>query len=100
MTNSTANPTIEKKKYSYSLLCDIRNKIPIHWLIYEKFKLETHFNRIWHFKCPICHEFNTAIKRETNLSRCFTCERNFNPIDITIFTKKREFIESVEFLLP
>jgi hypothetical protein len=97
---SAENKIITKNKYSNSLLLKVRNTIPIKWLIFEKLKLDAHFNKVWRFKCPVCKEFNTAIKKETNLSRCFTCQRNFNPIDIVIYTKKSEFIESIEYLLP
>jgi hypothetical protein len=97
---SPENKIITKNKYSNSLLLKVRNTIPIKWLIFEKLKLDAHFNKVWRFKCPVCKEFNTAIKKETNLSRCFTCQRNFNPIDIVIYTKKSEFIESIEYLLP
>ena len=97
---SIENRMSTKNKYSHSQLINLRNAIPIKWLIFEKLNLETHFNKVWRFKCPICKEFNTAIKKETNLSRCFTCQRNFNPIDIVINHKKYEFIESVEYLLP
>jgi phage FluMu protein Com len=96
----TIEKTDTKNKYTQSLLVKLRNTIPIKWIIFEKLKIEAHFDRIWRFKCPLCKDFNTAIKKETNLSRCFTCQQNFNPIDIVINQKKYEFVESVEYLLP
>jgi hypothetical protein len=50
------------------------------------------------FLCPICSEFNTATKLETNLARCFRCERNFNTIEMVMVTKNLDFIKSVRFL--
>ena len=97
---SIENKIGAKKKYPNSLLIKLRNTIPIKWLIFEKLKIEAHFDKVWRFKCPVCKEFNTAIKKETNLSRCFSCQQNFNPIDIVINNKKYEFVESVEYLLP
>jgi len=50
------------------------------------------------FLCPICSYFDTATKRDTNLARCFRCERNFNTIEIVMATKRLNFIESVKYL--
>ena len=50
------------------------------------------------FLCPLCGEFNTAVNPETNLGRCFRCEKNFNPIDMVIAVRESTFLEAVEFL--
>ena len=50
------------------------------------------------FLCPLCSQFNTATKRETNLARCFHCQRNFNTIEMVMETKNIDFIQSVQFL--
>jgi hypothetical protein len=50
------------------------------------------------FLCPLCSQFNTATKRETNLARCFHCQRNFNTIEMVMETKNMDFIQSVQFL--
>lgn len=50
------------------------------------------------FLCPICSQFNTATKPETNLARCFHCQRNFNTIEMVMETKSRGFIQSAQFL--
>ena len=50
------------------------------------------------FLCPVCSQFNTATKRETNLARCFHCQRNFNTIEMVMETKSLDFIQSVQFL--
>ena len=50
------------------------------------------------FLCPVCSQFNTATKRETNLARCFHCKRNFNTIEMVMETKDMDFIQSVQFL--
>jgi len=100
LQTTTGKEMDKKNKYSNSILIKLRNEIPIKWIIFEQLKIETHFDRVWRYKCPVCKGYNTAIKKETNLSRCFTCQRNFNPIDMVINKKKYEFIESVEYLLP
>ena len=40
------------------------------------------------FLCPHCGEFNTATNPRTNLTRCFRCQRNFNPIDMVIAVER------------
>jgi outer membrane murein-binding lipoprotein Lpp len=50
------------------------------------------------FLCPICSQFNTATKRETNLARCFRCKRNFNTIEMVMAAKNLDFIKSAQFL--
>jgi len=50
------------------------------------------------FLCPLCSQFNTATKRETNLARCFHCQRNFNTIEMVMETKNMDFIQSARFL--
>ncbi len=52
------------------------------------------------FVCPRCGESVTAIKRETNLGRCFHCQTNFNPIDFLMIAREIEFVEAVGYLLP
>ena len=80
-------------------LFQVRNEIDIDWLINEKLSIERHFNGAWRFRCPLCQELNTATQKKTNLARCFSCQKNFNTIDIVIYTKKINFVPSVRFLL-
>jgi hypothetical protein len=80
-------------------LFQVRNEIDIDWLINEKLTIERQFNGAWRFRCPLCQELNTATQKKTNLARCFSCHKNFNTIDIVIYTKKINFVPSVRFLL-
>ena len=80
-------------------LVQVRNEIDIDWLINEKLNIERQFNGAWRFRCPLCQELNTATQKKTNLARCFSCQKNFNTIDIVIYTKKINFVPSVRFLL-
>ena len=80
-------------------LFQVRNKIDINWLINEKLNLERQFNGVWRFRCPLCQQFNTATQKKTNLGRCFSCQQNFNTIDLVIYTKKINFVPSVQWLL-
>ena len=80
-------------------LFQVRNEIDIDWLINEKLSIERQFDGAWRFRCPLCQELNTATQKKTNLARCFSCQKNFNTIDIVIYTKKINFVPSVRFLL-
>ena len=80
-------------------LFQVRNDIDIDWLINEKLQIERQFNRIWRFQCPICQQFNTATQKKNNLARCFSCQKNFNTIDLVIYSKKVNFVPGVQFLL-
>ena len=76
----------------------MRNSIPVDKVI-EKlgipFKITEGYTR---FRCPVCKEFNTAVNPKTNLSRCFSCKKNYNPIDLVIKVQGLSFIDSVKLL--
>ena len=80
-------------------LFQVRNDIDIDWLINDKLYLEQQFNSIWRFQCPACQKFNTATQKKNNLARCFSCQKNYNTIDLVIYSKKVNFVPSVQFLL-
>ena len=85
--------------FTQQQLYQVRNDIDIDWLINEKLHLERQFNRIWRFQCPVCQQFNTATQKKNNLARCFSCQQNFNTIDLVIYSKKVNFVPGVQFLL-
>jgi hypothetical protein len=87
------------KHYAKETLRKLRNDIPIARLIADILELpcktaEGYFR----FLCPLCGGFDTATNPKTNLARCFTCEKNFNTIDITMTVKRKNFREAVQFL--
>jgi len=71
------------KRYSKKMLRMLRNAIPVDLVIAD----------------PNCGEFNTAVNPKTNLGRCFSCEKNFNPIDIVMSVKTYSFTQAVEYLM-
>ncbi len=87
------------KNFTQQQLFQVRNMIDIDWLINEKLNLRREFNRIWRFQCPLCQQFNTATQKKNNLARCFSCQQNFNTIDLVIYSKQINFMPSVTFLL-
>ena len=52
------------------------------------------------FLCPRCHECHTAVNPRTNLGRCFRCEINYNPIDLTIAVLGCDFVAAIHYLEP
>jgi len=87
------------KPFTTQQLYQVRNEIDIDWLINEKLDLERQFKSFWRFQCPVCRQFNTATQKKNNLARCFSCQKNFNTIDLVIYSKKMNFVPSVQFLL-
>jgi len=82
-------------------LRQLRNRIEIIPLIADVLELvyKTHDGR-FRFMCPLCHDFDTAVKTQTNLARCFRCKQNFNPIDMVMTVKRYSFMQAVRFLEP
>ena len=85
--------------FTQQQLFQVRNEIDIDWLFDEKLQLERQFNSIWRFQCPVCQQFNTATQKKNNLARCFSCQQNFNTIDLVIYSKKVNFVPGIQFLL-
>ncbi len=52
------------------------------------------------FLCPCCHEYQSTVNPRTNLGRCFACETNFNPIDLTMAVQGCDFVRAVHYLKP
>jgi len=52
----------------------------------------------YRFQCPVCNGFNTGINPKTNLARCFSCQKNYNAIDLVMTVKELSFIDSVAYL--
>jgi len=87
------------KRFTKHELFKLRNSIDINMLINKILKIPSKISQgHLRFLCPICSQFNTATKRQTNLARCFGCERNFNTIEMVMETKNLDFIKSAQFL--
>jgi hypothetical protein len=84
--------------YTDGFLRRLRNDIDID-LVIKRLRLETrNSQKIFRFRCPLCHGFHTATNPKTNLARCFDCRINFNPIDLVMAATARSFVQTVEFL--
>jgi len=87
------------KCFSSQELYKLRNSISIDALIEKELAIPSKISEgFFHFLCPLCHEFQTAVNPKTNLGRCFRCEKNFNTIDMVMVWHKTGFIDSVKYL--
>jgi len=80
-------------------LISLRNEIPIDDIIIKVLNMEHRF-REGHlrFLCPICMDLHTSTQKNTNLARCFRCQKNFNPIDMLMIVQGKSFQEAVSYL--
>ncbi len=87
-----------RQNFTQQKLYELRNFIPINELISELNIPYKYSEGYFRFLCPVCNEFQTATKPETNLARCFRCDRNFNTIDLVLICQHLSFVDSVRFL--
>jgi hypothetical protein len=85
--------------FSSSLLYALRNEISVQMLIEKTLSIPCRVTEgRFRFLCPLCSGFDTAVNPETNLARCFQCEKNYNTIDLVMLTRQADFVHSVKFL--
>jgi hypothetical protein len=88
-----------RQRFSSQELFTLRNHIPIDILIEKVLMVPSKFSEgFFRFRCPLCGAFNTATNCDTNLARCFYCNKNFNTIEMVMAIRKTDFVESVKFL--
>ena len=88
-------------RLSPAFLYRLRNHIPIAELIVRGLRLPCKRSEgFLRFLCPICQEFRTACNPQTNLARCFLCEKNFNPIDLVMLVRQCTFRQAIDYLTP
>ena len=77
----------------------MRNQINIQRLIEKSLDIPSRVIKgCFRFLCPLCNGFDTAVNPKTNLARCFSCEKNFNTIDLVMVVRQMNFVDSVRFL--
>ena len=88
-----------KRCFSSSQLYTLRNDINVQVLIEETLGIPSRMAEgCFRFLCPLCNGFDTAVNPKTNLARCFSCEKNFNTIDLVMVVRQMNFVDSVRFL--
>jgi hypothetical protein len=96
---STPGRFLVKRRFSSAQLFELRNCIPINVVIKDLLMIDSKtIDGYFRFLCPICNKFQTATKALTNLARCFSCQKNFNAIDLVMIVKNMGFVDSVVFL--
>ena len=87
-------------RFSPRQLYAVRNHIPIRYVIERLLGIPSAMvEGVFRFRCPLCAGHHTAIKADTNLSRCFQCAKNFNAIDLCMLVRHTNFVESVKLLI-
>jgi DNA primase len=85
--------------YTANFLRMLRNQVPIDEVVGNLLNLELRNTADrFRFRCPLCSDFHTATNQETNLARCFDCQKNFNPIDLVMTVANCSFLDAVELL--
>lgn len=85
--------------FSSSQLYTLRNEISVRMLIEKTLSIPCRVTKgCFRFLCPLCNAFDTAVNPNTNLARCFQCEKNFNTIDLVMLVRDAPFVDSVKFL--
>lgn len=85
------------RRFSSGELKFLRNRVPIDRVMETLFGTSIQgSNR--RFVCPICGGFDTSVNAGHNLARCFSCRRNFNPIELVMHQLKISFVDSVKWL--
>ena len=80
---------VTKRCFSSSQLYAMRNQINIQRLIEKNLDIPSRVIKgCFRFLCPLCNGFDTAVNPKTNLARCFSCEKNFNTIDLVMVVRQ------------
>jgi len=84
------------QRFSPQLLRRLRNDLPIEQVVVEILQLPNKkVDGYVRFLCPLCSDFHTAMMKNTNLARCFRCNKNFNPIDLVMTVTGLNFVDAV-----
>ena len=85
------------RRFSSQELKFLRNRVPIDRVVETLFGTSIQDSRR-RFVCPICGGGDTSVNTGHNLARCFSCQRNFNPIELVMHQLKINFVDSVNWL--
>ncbi|WP_157068111.1 CHC2 zinc finger domain-containing protein [Desulfosarcina cetonica] len=85
------------RRFSSGELNFLRNRVPIGRVVKNLFGTSIQ-DSSQRFVCPICGGPDTSVNAGHNLARCFSCRRNFNPIELVMHQLKISFVDSVKWL--
>ena len=84
------------RRFSDRELFELRNNISISLVIEKILNLPSkEVDGVYKFLCPTCQRHSAAVNPRTNLSRCFSCQQNFNTIELIMRERKVNFVEAV-----
>lgn len=86
--------------FTRDYLYRIRNEIPVISLIKYLGWPSKYRDGAFFFLCPSCNEFQVKKTPMENLGHCFSCERNFNTIDLAMAIEQVDFVTAIEILNP
>jgi len=82
------------------LLRAIRNDLPMKLTVVRLGRhgpIAKHSDGYFRFQCPRCSELRATVNPKNNLAHCFSCDENFNNIDLMIL-QGHDFVPAVEIL--
>lgn len=82
------------------LLRAIRNDLPMKLTIFrlrEHGPITKQIDGYFRFQCPLCGELRAGVNPKNNLAHCFSCEKNFNNIDL-LRMQGHDFVPAVQIL--
>ena len=86
------------QKINNTELRRLRNDVPIKDVIYA-LNIPWEMNdQIFRFICPCCKNLGASLHPNENLTRCFKCQKNFNPIDLTLIHLNKKFRTAINWL--
>jgi DNA primase len=73
---------------SKNVLWSIRNELPMTVTVAnlaDKGGPVSKFSEgFFRFECPYCHDIRATVNPKNNLAHCFSCQKNFNNIDLML----------------
>jgi DNA primase len=89
-----------KRRFSPHQLSVLRNNIPIERVIVDFLSIHSrHDGGKLRFACPKCQSYDTSIHISSNQAKCFSCQHNFNTIEIVMAHLKISFVDGVKWLM-
>lgn len=87
------------RRFSLQELKFLRNRVPIDRVVETLLGTSIQGKGAKRrFACPLCGGFDTSFNAGHNLARCFSCRRNFNPIELVMHQLNISFVDSVKWL--
>lgn len=76
----------------------LRNDVPVVDVILDLHVESTRRGSRANFRCPDCGRFRLLLHKRENLAHCFSCGKNFNPIDFAMAVGNLRFRDAVRYV--